>query len=274
MIITLHGLSTMHCNIKTEIRLAKDYGFGGIELVESQLLRYIESGQNLGDINVLLSEANVKAVCINALKNIEVQGAKERDTMLKQCAALCKAAREIGCPTVQIVPFCSLDGRPISEVLLLTSMNVKAIADIGAEYGIRFQLEPIAFSAINSIKLSLELIKMSERGNIGMVIDFWHLSAGGGTAPSDVAALDKDMIYGVHFCDGMMKKPGEEWNESALRSYLPGEGEVDVASWVTAVKSTGYDWSWSSELYSPYHWEMDMGEIASKTKQLMEKYII
>lgn len=273
MIITLHGLSTMHCNIKTEIRMAKEFGFGGIEIVESKLLRYIEARQDLSELRQLLDESGIQPVCINALKNVEVQSGAERNAMLKQAEILCQSAKILGCSTIQLVSFCSLDGRPISEILLLTSLNIQKIADIGKQYSIRFQLEPIAFSPINSLKLSLELIKMCDRNNVGMVIDFWHLAAGGDTTPQEVAALDKDMIYGVHFCDGIKNPEGSPWNEAALRSYLPGEGALDIEAWVDAVKRTGYDWSWSSELYSPYHWEWDLAEIAKKTKSLMEQYI-
>ena len=274
MIITLHGISVMHSNIITQIRVAEECGFGGIELVEAHLLRYLATGRDITDIARLLQKKGIKAVCINALKNVEVQAPADKKELLINCRILCKAAKAMQCPTIQLVPFCALEGRPASEILQLTAMNIKEIADIGAEYGLRFQLEPIAYSPINSLKLSLELISMCDRKNIGMVIDFWHLAAGNGTGPDEVAALDKNMIYGVHFCDGMKNPPGAPWNEADLRSYLPGEGELDVAGWVEAVKKTGYDGSWSSELYSPYHWEMDIDEIAQKLKGLMEKYIL
>ena len=38
MIITMHGLSTMHSNIKTDIRIARESGFEALEIIESKLL--------------------------------------------------------------------------------------------------------------------------------------------------------------------------------------------------------------------------------------------
>ena len=44
MIPTLHGLSTMHCNLATDIRIAKDTGYEALEIVVDKLLRYLDQG--------------------------------------------------------------------------------------------------------------------------------------------------------------------------------------------------------------------------------------
>src|SRR5438270_251897 len=82
--------------------------------------------------------------------------------------------------------------------------------------------------------------------------------AGQATTPDDVARLDKNLIYGVHICDGKRRVPGTLWDEGALRGYLPGEGDIPIAEWVAAVKATGFDGVWSAETYSPRHWEADL----------------
>jgi sugar phosphate isomerase/epimerase len=192
---------------------------------------------------------------------------------MKEAERLCAAAQALGCPTVQLVPFCGLAGRPYPEVLKLTARNVADLADLGKRYGVRFQLEPIAWSPIHSLKQSLELLDAAGRDNVGMVIDFWHLWAGGETKPDEVAALPAATIYGVHFCDGVKHEGPGEWDEPALRGYLPGEGNIPIPEWVAAVKATGFDGVWSSELLSPKHWEWDLAEVARETKARMEKYI-
>jgi sugar phosphate isomerase/epimerase len=275
MIITMHGLSTMHSNARTDIRIARDAGFDGYEIIETKLLRFLDQGFKAEELLPLLERYQIKPVCINALKDIERIEPVSREALMNEARRLCEAAEVLRFPTIQLVPFCGLQGRPWEEVLELTAQNVGDIADIGKKHGVRFQLEPIAWSPIHSLRQSLELIKAAGRDNVGMVIDFWHLWAGGETTPSDVAALDSSLIYGIHFCDGIRHTgPGIEWNEMALRSFLPGEGNIPIEEWVSAVKATGYDGSWSSELLSPKHWEWDVLEIAIETRRLMEKYIL
>lgn len=274
MIITMHGLSTMHSNLATDIRLSAETGFDALEVVDMKLIRYLDCGFSASELASSFARYSIKPVCINALKGIEVQGDDERKNLLALGRRIIEAAATIGCPTVQLVPFTSLSGRPWDEIIELTARNVREIADIGKEFGIRFQIEPIAWAPIHSLAGSLELIDAAERDNVGMVIDFWHLWAGGATSPDEVARLSSEMIYGVHFCDGVKpQKTGGGWKEEVLRGYLPGDGDIPVAEWVDAVKSTGFDGVWSPELYSPKHWEWDVAEIARETKKRMEKFL-
>ena len=192
---------------------------------------------------------------------------------MAEAERLCAVAHVIGCPTIQLVPSCGLEGREWEEVLELTARNIADIADIGKQYGVRFQLEPIAWSPIHSLSQSLEVIGKAGRDNVGMVIDFWHLWAGGETTPEEVSRLDSSQIYGVHFCDGKRREPGTEWVEVNLRGYLPGEGDIPINQWVDAVRATGFDGVWSCELLSPRHWEWDLLEIALETKARMAKYV-
>jgi sugar phosphate isomerase/epimerase len=273
MIITMHGLLTMHSNMKTDIRIAKEAGYDALEIVESKLTRYINLGLELKELILLFKKYNIRPVCINALKNIERVQPDERKKLLNEAEVLCKAAQVLECPTIQLVSFCGLEGKPWPDIFELTCRNISDIADIGKKYGIRFQIEPIAWAPIHSLSQSLKIIEKVGRDNLGVVIDFWHLFAGEETAAAEVSKLDRSLIYGVHFCDGVNHKKDTKWVEEDLRGYLPGEGSIPINDWVKAVKSTGFDGVYSAELYSPKHWEWDLLEIAVEAKKGMEKYL-
>lgn len=145
--------------------------------------------------------------------------------------------------------------------------------DIGKEYGIGFQLEPVAWSPIHSLSQSLEFIDYTGRDNLGMVIDFWHLWYGQETTPDEVAALDPKMIRNIHFCDGLRNEPGTVCDEEILRGVFVGEGQIPMQDWIDAVKATGYDGFWSYELISRRYWEADTQMVANRTKALLDKYL-
>ena len=273
MIKTMHGLSTMYSNIVTDIRLARECGFEALEITDAKLTRYLDNGYKAEELNNHFEKYDIKPVCINALKHVERISKKEKEQLVKEAERLIEAACIIGCPTIQLVPFCGLEGMAKQEIIELTAKNISDIARMGAEKNIRFQLEPIAWSPIHSLRQSLRVLEETRRDNVGLIIDFWHLWAGGETCPEDVAKLDKSLIYGVHFCDGVKHVPGTKYMEEKLRGYLPGEGDIDVPKWVEAVISTGFDGVWSSELLSPKHWEWDLYEIARETRIRMESYI-
>ncbi|MCL5073585.1 MAG: sugar phosphate isomerase/epimerase [Actinobacteria bacterium] len=272
MILTMHGLTTMHCNIKTEIRIANEAKYQALEIIADKLLRYLDTGFTAEELLPVFKSYGIIPACINALKDIESMDRKEHNKLLWECERLCAAAEILGCRVLQLVAFNGLSGRPWKEIRELTAKNIAKLADIADEHKVKLQLEPIAFSPMNSLSKSLEVIEAADRENVGMVIDFWHLWAGGGTTASEVAKLDRSMIYGVHFCDGVKPKD-ERWDEAALRGYLVGDGDINVEEWVVAVKATGFDGVWSAELYSPKHWEWDLMEIAVESKKRMMKYL-
>ena len=272
MIITMHGLTTMHCNLKTDIRIASETGYQALEITSDKLLRYLDVDLTAEELIPVFKSNNIIPVCINALKDIERIDRIEHNNLLWECERLSSAAEIIGCPVIQLVAFDGLSGRSWKEIRELTAKNIAKIADIGKNHNVKFQLEPIAFAPMNSLSKSLEVIESAGRDNVGMVIDFWHLWAGGGTSPEDVSNLDKSMIYGVHICDGV-KPENDNWDEAILRGYLVGEGDIDVGEWVKAVISTGFDGVWSAELYSPKHWENDLKELAIESKNRVMEFL-
>ena len=42
MIVTLHGLSTMHCDCETEMRIARETGYDAWGIVKAKLIRFLD----------------------------------------------------------------------------------------------------------------------------------------------------------------------------------------------------------------------------------------
>lgn len=273
MKLSLHGVSVWYSNAVTQLRIAHQTGYSGLEILPEHLYRYLDNGGSYAKYRDLLAKYQIDITCINALKRIGRFQPEERAAMLREAEKIVQAAVELRCPVVQIMALTELDHLPEAARDAILLENLIAIADIGKPHGIKFQIEVVAFTAFNSLQHALDLIKQSGKDNLGVVVDFWHLHAGGGTTPHDVARMDKDLIYGVHFCDGRAAYPGEAWDEWVQRNYAPGEGDVDIPAWVAAVKATGYRGVWSPELLSPRNWEDDLWDIARHSIEDMKKYI-
>jgi len=273
MKLSLHGVSVWHSNAVTQLRIAHETGFSGLELLPEHLFRYLENGGSYAAFRQMMAKYNVQVTCINALKQIGRHQMQERAALMQEAEKICLAAAELQCPVVQIMALNEIDSLPEAERQAILLDNISAIADTGKKSGIKFQIEVVAFTSFNSLSQALTLIQESGKDNIGVVIDFWHLHAGGKTRPEEVAAMNKNLIYGVHFCDGRAALPGEKWDERVQRNYAPGEGEVDIPRWAEAVKATGYDGVWSPELLSPDYWERDLWETALACRKSMERFM-
>jgi len=265
MIQALHGVSVLHSNAVTQLRIARETGFTALELLPEHLFRYLEHGGSLDNYKSLMQQHGIAISCINALKAIGRHQPQARRQMLDEADRICRAAQQLACPVVQIMALNEIDELSPAACQEVLTQNIRDIAQIGKGYGIKFQIEVVAFTPFNSLKQALAIIDAVGADNVGLVIDFWHLHTGGDTTPAEVAALYPGLIYGVHFCDGRRLKPGEKWDERVQRNYRPGEGEVDLAAWVAAVKATGYDGVWCPELLSPTRWEDDLWQIARES---------
>lgn len=270
---SLHTKTIYKVNLMTALQIAHDTNYQGVELVASNLCDYLLQGNTGNDLKKALDKYNLEPRCINDICNVDIEDLDLQKQILKEAYHLSSVAKDIGCKVIQLVPLCSLEHKNFDDIIKITGDNIRAIADVGAQFGVGFQLEPVAWSPIHSLDKSLKLLNYVERENVRMVIDFWHLWAGGETTPDDVAKLDKNMIYNIHFCDGLNQRRGTKWDETILRGVLPEEGHIPLKEWVDAVKATGYDDFWSCELISAKHWEQNAFEVAKSMNDFMDKYI-
>ncbi|MHB9037434.1 MAG: TIM barrel protein, partial [Armatimonadota bacterium] len=120
MIIAMHGLSTMHCNVTTEIRMANECGFDAVELVDSKLLRYLDQGYEAKELVPIFEKYNMRCCMINAIKSIERSEPADRDELLNETERLCSAAKDIGCGQIQLVPLCEHVDKACDEAIRLT----------------------------------------------------------------------------------------------------------------------------------------------------------
>ncbi|WP_437610868.1 sugar phosphate isomerase/epimerase family protein [Erwinia sp. V71] len=272
MIKALHGISTHYCNVVTEARIAAETGYDGLEFLHYKLLRYLDNGGSTAALKKIVHGHHLQTVCLNALIDIERYQGEQKRTMLAEATRLTQVAAELACPTIQILAQHGIDHLPQPQIMDIMTENIAEIAAIGQQYGVRYQIEVIAHTQFNRMSQALEVIRRIGKYNVGLVIDFWHLYATGTTRPEDVAVLDPALIFGVHFCDGRTPRAGEAWEETVLRAYMPGEGDIDIQAWTDAVKATGFDGVWSAELFSPACWEMDHHQLAREVMENMTRY--
>ncbi|MGF1725283.1 sugar phosphate isomerase/epimerase family protein [Photobacterium nomapromontoriensis] len=274
MRFALHGMCSLYSNILSDIRLAKETGYEGLEIHTDKLWRYLDAGLTSQLLNERLQAAGIKPSAIDIIGGVEGATREDQKRLFEQTETLCLVAKEIGAPTIQLNAFEGLNGLSIADNIRLTAANIRSIADIGRDFGIRFQYEGAAWTPIASLDDYLRLHDAVSRDNFGFVLDTWHLWACRGATPEQVVKIDKDRIYNVHFSDGKRPAIGETWpNERALRGYLLGEGDIPLQEWASAILETGYDGFCSGEFLNDQLWEHDHYELASHMLQGMRALV-
>jgi hypothetical protein len=168
---------------------------------------------------------------MGALADVERWRPAEHAAMLKEDEALTRLAIDAGVSNVQLLTGPVAPGGRYSgpaelspaELRRATSQAVRAVADIGAPFGIRYYLAPVGWTPLGSLARAVEVIDAAERDNAGLVLDFWHLWQRG-TTPDDVARLDRRFLSGVDFADSL-GPPGSPSPDQRSGAYGPARAD-------------------------------------------------
>ena len=266
--------SIKYANLITSCNLAHEAGFKAVEISVPKLKDFLGSGFKINDVIELLKINELSPVCVNDIFGVESIRPEERRRIISEMEFLAPITQQIGCHTLQVCPLCELEELSWPEIVRLTAKNLRALADMAMPYDIRIQLETMAWSPVCSLKRCLQVLEEVGRPNTGISIDYWHLWSGGETTPDELAKLDKNLICNIHFCDGKRPEDKAHWvDETILRAYYPGEGDIPLKEWTEAVKATGYDGPYSAELISGVHWQYDTRSVVQKLYASLSKYI-
>jgi len=261
MQLVYNSNSTMHLPVRLQVRLARETGWDGVFLREEHIRRYLAQGYPVGSLRDALR--GLAPVNLGALPDVERWRPDERAARMREAEAVTQLAVEIGASNVQLLtgpvqpegPYAGPAELSPSERRRVTADAVREVADLGAGHGIRYYLEPVAWTPLAHLADAVAVIDAVERDNVGLVLDYWHLWQCG-TIPDDLARLDARLISGVDFSDSL-GPIGSGTPDQRSRRVWPGEGEIPLRAWSDAIRSTGFDGWWDNELYSPYHWESD-----------------
>ena len=132
-----------------------------------------------------------------------------------------------------------------------------AIAEALSEYGIRFGIEfigpqslrpPDKHGFIYTMEGMLEMAAAIGTGNVGLLLDAWHLYTSGGSL-DDLDKISNADIVNVHVNDAPAGLTMAEYNDHDRR--LPGEtGVIDLAGFMGKLSALAYDGPVTPEPFS------------------------
>ncbi len=250
----------MRCSVFEDIRIAKEAGFDAIEIIGPKLDNALALGYSMDLVKRELDGFPV--VAVSFIPDIDRQEPEAFKAMMSEAKVRFDQARQLGAGSVEVVVgpvgpglggiggYAGLVGKPIDEVIELTARNLRALADLAGESGLKLYLEPLAWAPLSRLKDLRTTVDVAARENLGLVIDFWHFWVIG-TPASEVAKLDPRYIFAVHFCDSLPPPPPGKQILHNLREVWTGGGHIPLQDWVDALVTTGYCGFWSTEMFAP-----------------------
>lgn len=112
--------------------------------------------------------------------------------------------------------------------------NFAALCDLAAPFGIRVDVEFMAWRVVATIQNAAALVAAAGRPNGAVLLDSLHLARSGGT-PADIAGVP---ARAAQICDGPLANPvGTEAliHEARAHRLLPGDGELPLLDFLRAL---------------------------------------
>jgi sugar phosphate isomerase/epimerase len=115
-----------------------------------------------------------------------------------------------------------------------------------------FEMLPAQFSRAPSLDQVLAICHGSGARNGGIMLDNLHLQRTG-TPPEDIVRkINREIPLGVEINDGTLATPVNLHDSVVNKRLLPGDGEFDIARFLHAVWTRGYDGPIGVEVLNEY----------------------
>lgn len=237
-----------------QIALAQQTGFAGIDFDIREAARLAEA-HGVEYVRDLFAQAGVKP----GQWGLPVAWNKDDqwEADLAELPRLAAVGRALGCTrTATWCPPAS-DTRPFAENFAWHMARFRPIAQVLQDAGCRLGIEFIGpktlradrkYEFICTLDGMMELAAAIGTGNVGLLLDAWHLYTSGGTA-ADLDKIRADDIVTVHVNDAPAGVPRDALVDHVRR--LPMEtGVIDLPAFMRKLAQLGYDGPVTPEPFS------------------------
>lgn len=270
------GAIGVKATLAESINYARRHGFLGIDFSITEAVTLSEK-IGVEGVRNLFEEAGVFPGSWGFPVNYRQDEATWREglMLLPQQAEF---ALELGCTRTATWILPASDERSFYDNFAFHLNRLRPAAQILADYGCRFGLEfigpktlrtPRKYNFVHTMDGMLALCAAIGTGNVGLLLDVWHLYTSHGTL-DDARKLTRDDVVTVHINDA---PPGIAIDEQIdnVRA-LPGEtGVIDLQGFLEALREIGYDGPVTAEPFSQRLRELKPDAAVQETATAMNK---
>ncbi len=263
MLLALNGATTMKATLPEDIAATSAAGFKALEIWAAKMDDYLKA-DSVGELKGLFDRADLQPASINSIEFITFRSPEEYKAIELRCQELCGLAQNLSCDKIVVVPSPTPEGAGWKDIRDESVRVLRELSEIAALYDVQLAFEFLGFQwcSVRTLDQCWEIVRETNRSNVGLVIDTCHFFAGGSELRS-IEQIDPRKIFIFHIND--VEERPLETIEDAHR-LLPGEGVIPLDDILVSLKQTGFDGLCSVELFRPEYWERDPGELATAAR--------
>lgn len=229
-------------------------GFAGFSFWHTDL-EAILKGHPLSEIKRILDDHGLTTFEVEFIEDWFLDGDR-RAASDKRRRWLLEASEALGAHHVKVGDF---KNTPVAMSRLIDEFG--ALCADAAQHGATIGFEFMKSAMIHELDDCLAMVRGAAAANGGLIVDIAHTNAIG-ISNADVARIPGRYMISVELNDNLLRtSPGYD---PAARRYC-GEGELDIAGFIAAVRSTGYNGPWAVEVFNRAHagWPLEKLELTA-----------
>jgi sugar phosphate isomerase/epimerase len=270
------GAIGVKATLAESIDYARRFGFVGIDFSITEAVALSEK-IGIDGVRALFEDAGVFPGSWGFPVNYRQDEATWREGLML-LPGQAEFALELGCTRTATWILPASDDLKFYDNFEFHVNRLRPAAQILADYGCRFGLEfigpktlrtPRKYNFVHTMDGMLALCAAIGTGNVGLLLDVWHLYTAHGTL-DDVRRLTRDDVVTVHVNDAPLGIEIDEQIDNVRA--LPGEtGVIDIKGFLEALYAIGYDGPVTAEPFSQRLRELAPDVAVQETANAMNK---
>ena len=218
-------------------------GFTGVEIFENDLLSFAGTAK---DVRRMIHDLGLRTVTFQPFRDFEGMSGAQRERVFARAERKFDLMQELDCDLLLV---CSNVSPDSSGGIDRAADDFRELGDRAAKRGLRVAFEALAWGRhINDYRDSWEVVRRADHPAVGLVLDTFHILARG-TDLGAIRAIPRDRIFLVQVADAP-KLDMDYLSWSRHFRCMPGQGDLPLIDFMTALQATSFDGLLSLEIFN------------------------
>jgi sugar phosphate isomerase/epimerase len=225
---------------------ARKAGFSGLGIWHADLQHMLET-RSLRELKEIFDDNGLKHLELEFLMDWFLDHDDERRQASDEIRELLFDAA--GALDAHHIKVGNIPGTP-AEISRLTESFGELCSEAALHTDATIVYEFMPFDTnVRSVDAALAVVEGAGAENGGIAIDTWHMSKLD-IQPDELRRIPLEYLSWVELSDGMLDDMDDLVDETVNHRALPGEGELDLRSYIEACSEHGYTGPWGVEVLS------------------------
>jgi 4-hydroxyphenylpyruvate dioxygenase len=218
-------------------------GFEGVEIFETDILAHDGPPAEVGR---MVRDLGLEIVAFQPFRDFEGMQEPQRSRGFERARRKFALINELGASSILV---CSNVSPHALGGIDRAADDLRELGQVAEGFGVDIGFEALAWGRhISDYRDAWEVVRRADHPRVGLILDSWHLLARG-LPVAPIRAIPADRITFVQLADApKLDMDLLQWSRH-FRNF-PGQGDLDIAGFMAALKATGYDGWLSLEIFN------------------------